>query len=58
VRKTIDFTIWSSVQPAAAAASAAVRVESGIRTTSVSSPAACSAARTRSTDLLTAVPLT
>jgi hypothetical protein len=47
-RNTIDLAIWPTVQPTAAAASAAVRVPAGNSTIVSGCPAATSAARTRS----------
>jgi len=47
-RNTIDFTIWSSAQPASRAASCAVRVVPGISTTRAAIPEAAKAAVTRS----------
>ena len=54
-RKMIDLAIWSISQPAARAASAAVRVPSAISRMSGATPPASSAARTRFRLLLMAV---
>ncbi len=53
----IDFTIWSSVQPAAMAACSAVRVSCAISSTGASMPDATSAAFTLARLLLIAFPL-
>src|SRR4051794_18158358 len=49
-RNTMDFAIWATVQPTAAAASAAVRVPAGNSEIVSGWPAATSAARTRATE--------